>query len=608
MYNLMCGFIGFITDIKNKENSLIYKKFDFYFNELKKRGPDFSQVKKIIYKSKIIQLGFVRLAIQDLNEKSNKIFYDNDRIILFNGEIYNVNTLKQKYFNEHNFDTNSDTELLFELYKKKGKGILNELRGIFSIVFINLKDETIQLIRDFTGTKPLYYLKNADSLYFSSEAWFLYSLSNKKINNECLNFFINYGFTEETQTLIESVKKVPPRKICEFKLVGSEYKTEEYYNIDKNKNDTLPSKEEVNSLIVGTIEKNLISDTKIGTFLSGGVDSTTISLIAKKRNDNVEAFTTCYLPKLKYEKFNIDFQYAKKISNDYNIKLNVHYEENEKNLYEDFIKVTDYMDEPVSNLNFLNTYWQTKLAKEKNIKVVLTGDGADEIFCGYDRYRSAYISSKLKPLSFISKKISTYTHLKKNQIPNHFYSIFKNYNYSILFKPQIKRDNLFKISYFDKLNTDSLIDNINYFDMKYWLSNESNYKLDKCSMINSIEARVPFQDADLINKFFSISNEKKFSLFNRKYILKNIGVLPKYILNRPKIGWFSPERIFLDTHLNDIIKDFFTESKIRNQNIFDYINLVKFFEEYPKKTYKIKRQILTIVLFQIWYDKILNLE
>ena len=266
------------------------------------------------------------------------------------------------------------------------------------------------------------------------------------------------------------------------------------------------------------------------------------------------------------------------------------------------------MDEPVSNLNFLNTYWQTKLAKEKNIKVVLTGDGADEIFCGYDRYRSAYISSKLKPLSFISKKISTYTHLKKNQIPNHFYSIFKNYNYSILFKPQIKRDNLFKISYFDKLNTDSLIDNINYFDMKYWLSNESNYKLDKCSMINSIEARVPFQDADLINKFFSISNEKKFSLFNRKYILKNIGVLPKYILNRPKIGWFSPERIFLDTHLNDIIKDFFTESKIRNQNIFDYINLVKFFEEYPKKTYKIKRQILTIVLFQIWYDKILNLE
>ena len=121
MYNLMCGFIGFITDIKNKENSLIYKKFDFYFNELKKRGPDFSQVKKIIYKSKIIQLGFVRLAIQDLNEKSNKIFYDNDQIILFNGEIYNVNALKQKYFNEHNFDTNSDTELLFKLYKKKSK-------------------------------------------------------------------------------------------------------------------------------------------------------------------------------------------------------------------------------------------------------------------------------------------------------------------------------------------------------------------------------------------------------------------------------------------------------------------------------------------------------
>jgi len=603
----MCGFIGFITDIKNKENSLINNKFDFYFNELKKRGPDFSQIKKIIYKSKIIQLGFVRLAIQDLNEKSNKIFYDNDRIILFNGEIYNVNALKQKYFNDHNFDTNSDTELLFELYKKKGKKILKELRGIFSIVFINLKDETIQLIRDFTGTKPLYYTKNTDGLYFSSEAWFLYSLSNKKINNECLNFFINFGFTKENETLIESVKKVPPRKICEFKLVGSEFKTEEYYNLDKNKNDMVPTKEEVNSLIVDTIEKNLITDTKIGTFLSGGVDSTTISLIAKKRNNNVEAFTTCYLPKLKYKKFNIDFQYAKKISNDYNIKLNVHYVENEKNLYEDFKKVTDYMDEPVSNLNFLNTYWQTKLAKEKNIKVVLTGDGADEIFCGYDRYRSAYISSKLKPFSFLSKKISTYNHLKKNQIPNHFYSIFKNYNYSILFKSELNRENLFKINYFDKLNTDSLIDNINYFDMKYWLSNESNYKLDKCSMINSIEARVPFQDIDLINKFFFIKNNQKFSLFNRKYILKNIGILPKYITRRPKTGWFSPEKIFLDNNLNSIINDFFDETNIKNQQIFNYSILINFFKSYEQKTFRIKREMITIILFQIWYNKVLNL-
>jgi len=603
----MCGFIGFITDINNKENSLISKKFNFYFNQLKKRGPDFSQVKKIIYKSKLIQLGFVRLAIQDLNVKSNKIFCDDDYIILFNGEIYNVNALKKKYFKEYNFETTSDTELLFKLYKKKGKNILKELRGIFSIVFIDLKLETVQLIRDFTGTKPLYYLKKNDGLYFASEAWFLYSLSSKKIDKECLNFFVNFGFTKEDQTLIESVKKVPSRNICEFQFTGSKHTIEKYYSIDGDKNSLIPSKKEIKSLITEVAERNLISDTKVGTFLSGGVDSTTISLIAKNRNDNVEAFTTYYLPKKKYEKFNRDFEYAEKVSSDFNIKLNVHYVENEKNLYDDFNQVVDYMDEPVSNLNFLNTFWQTKLANEKNIKVILTGDGADEIFCGYDRYKTAYLASKLKFFGFLSKKIEAYNDLKKEQIPNHFYSIFKDDNYLNLFKSKINKENLAEVNYFEKLDTNSLIDNINYFDMRYWLSNESNYKLDKCSMINSVEARVPFQDIDLINKFFFIKNDIKFSLFNRKHILKNIGILPKYILSRPKIGWFSPEKIFLDNNLKLIIKDFFDETNIKNQQIFNYNFLIEFFKSYNYKTFKIKREMITIILFQIWYNKILKL-
>ena len=115
-------------------------------------------------------------------------------------------------------------------------------------------------------------------------------------------------------------------------------------------------------------------------------------------------------------------------------------------------------------------------------------------------------------------------------------------------------------------------------------------------MINSVEARVPFQDADLITKFFFTTNQKKFSLLNRKYLLKNINVLPKYILNRPKIGWFSPDRIFLDTHLESIIKDFFDEKKIKKQNIFNYHNLINFFKQYKIQGFKIKRQLITIIL------------
>ena len=603
----MCGFIGFISDINDKQNDIISKKFDFYYKELKKRGPDYCEIKKIKFKSKIIQVGFVRLSIQDISQNSNKIFHDQNNIILFNGEIYNFNELREKYLSDEKIETNSDTEVLFKLYKLKGKNILNELRGIFSFVFIDLKYENIQFIRDVTGTKPLYFLKKLNSLFFSSEAWFLYSLSNKEINTDCLDFFFNFGFTKENETLIRGVSKIPPRNLFKFNLNNFILSKEVYFDLNRQKNNNIYSKNETTNNVKDCIKKNLISDAKVGTFLSGGVDSTTVTLLAKRYNNNVEAFTTVFLPNEKFKKFNVDFKYAKKISDDYDIKLNVSYIESQKQFYDDFIKVTSYLDEPVSNLNFLNAYWQTKLAKEKNIKVVLTGDGADEIFCGYDRYKSAYIASKFKFFKYFNKKISTIEKLKNNEIPLHYYSIFKNINYEKFVNFRLNKHLITKNNYFDDFQSKHKIDYINYFDTRYWLTNESNYKLDKCSMINSIEARVPFQDVDLINRYFFLSNQKKFNFFNRKYILKNIDILPKYILNRPKMGWFSPERIFLDNHFKTIIKDFFSEKKIRKQNIFNYDYLIKFFEEYPKKTYKIKRQVLTLILFQIWYDKILNL-
>ena len=604
----MCGFIGFISDINNKENDTISKKFDFYHNELKKRGPDFSEIKKIKFKSKIIQVGFVRLSIQDTSQNSNKIFFDQNNMILFNGEIYNFNELREKYLSNEKLETKSDTEVLFKLYKLKGKNIINELRGIFSFVFIDLKNENIQFVRDITGTKPLYYLRKLNSLFFSSEAWFLYSLSNKEINLNCLNFFFNFGFTEEENTLIKDVFKIPPRKIIKFDLNNFRLSKETYFNFNLKKNFNAISKNETKSILEKSIKKNLVSDTRIGTFLSGGVDSTIVTLLAKKYNENVEAFTTVFLPNEKFDKFNVDFDYAKKISKDFNIKLNVSYVEDQDQLYKDFLKVTDYFDEPISNLNFLNTYWQTKFAKEKNIKVVLTGDGADEMFCGYDRYKSAYIASKFKIFKYFNKKIQITNRLKKNEIPLHYYSIFKNRKYEEILSFPLNQNLISKNSYFEEFETKYMIDYINYFDTRYWLTNESNYKLDKCSMINSVEARVPFQDPDIINQFFFLSNQSKFSLLNRKYILKNTDILPKYIINRPKLGWFYPEKIFLDNHLRSIIKDFFTEKKIREQNVFNYDNLLNLFNEYPKKTYRIKRELLTITLFQIWYDKILNLN
>ena len=604
----MCGFIGFITDINNKQLDEISEKFNIYFNKLKERGPDYSIVKKIKFKSKLIQVGFSRLAIQDLNESSNRIFYNDENLILFNGEIYNHISLKEKYLGDEIISTKTDTEILHKLFQKKGTDIINELEGIFSIVFIDLKTEKVFMARDYTGTKPLYFSNKNNDLFFSSEAWFLYSLSDKELDHQSVNFFLNFGFTDEEKTLIKNVYKVKPRYIYNFNLSNNDLEKNKYFDLSKSKFNSIQNFKINRELLENTIKKNLITDTKIGTFLSGGVDSTTISLIAKKYNENIEAITTCFLPEDKFKKFNIDFQFSKQISKDYNLKLHTHYISNEKELYDDFLKITDYLDEPVSNLNFLNTYWQTKIAKENNIKVVLTGDGADELFCGYDRYKSVFLADKLSFFSFLSKKVKKLNNLENREIPLFYYSIFKNKEHKKIFKNiEHLEDNLADEIY-ENMVSDKKIDYINFFDTKYWLTNESNYKLDKCSMINSVEARVPFQDINLIKNFFFIPNNLKFSIQNRKFLLKEMNFLPKYVINRPKTGWFSPEKIFLETNLNNIISDFFDETKIKSQNTIDYSEIISFFKRFPKENWKIKRQTLTIILFQIWYDKVLRLD
>ena len=606
--NNMCGFIGFISDINNKQISLYEEKFRHYLHELNNRGPDYTETKKIIFKNKIIHVGFSRLAIQDLNQNSNKIFYNDKAILLFNGEIYNQKTLKQKYLSDKFLNTSSDTEVLFNLLINHGSKIINELNGIFSIVYIDLKNNNIECIRDFTGTKPLYYSFYNNNFFFSSEAWFLYSLSQKKLNKKSFNFFLNYGFSPEENTLIENVKKVIPRNILKVNFNKAELSSNEYFKLDKKKNSNLISYNSINNILENSIKMNLLSDTKIGTFLSGGVDSSLVTAIAKKYNNKIEGFTTVYLPEKKYEKFNQDYIYSKKLSKDLNIKLNVTYIENISKALDDFYKVTEYLDEPISNLNFLNTYWQSKQARSQNVKVILTGDGSDELFCGYDRYYKIFLSNYLRFFKNLNKKISNYNSINLNQIPFFFYSIFKSTNLKNLLNKPFYLNEYGEKNLFKNLNFKSNADYINYFDFRYWLTNESNYKLDKCTMINSVEARVPFQDISLIKNLFFIKNSKKFSFFNRKYLLKKNNFIPNYIKNRKKIGWFTPDKIFLDSNLETIKNHIFIKDIIKNQEIFNYEQLELLFNSYKKDGHLLKKEITTIILFQIWYNKVLSLK
>ena len=366
-----------------------------FFNKQKYRGPDFNQ--KILINKKNFQVcvGFNRLSIQDKSENGNKIFKDERFILLFNGEILNFLELKKKYFSHINFESKTDTELLFNFLKKFGSTKINELEGMFAFVLIDLLRENIFLCRDYTGIKPLFYLKNKDGIFFASDAWFLYSLTEKVLDPYACKFFFQFGFTPKETSLIQNVNKILPSSIANYNIKSKKLTNKKYFHINLNKKNinfnNLSLEKDLNQII----QKNLISDTKIGIFLSGGIDSTIIAILAKRYNKEIEAYSSYFTPREKFSKFNLDYGFAEKICSEFDIKLNkVEIDEKDINQKQTLIKAIKNLDEPISNLNFFNSFLQSERAKRDNCKVILTGDGADEVFGGYERYKKCYIADR----------------------------------------------------------------------------------------------------------------------------------------------------------------------------------------------------------------------
>ena len=529
----MCGINGF-----NFKDFNLIKKMSALTSS---RGPD----NEDYFLTDEYSVAHNRLAIIDPDTRSNQPYCYKNLILSFNGEIYNYLYLKKKLLNAgYKFQTKSDTEVIIKLFDLKGINSFKELSGIFAISIYDTLKKKIYLIRDCLGVKPLYYyydLNNKKILFSSLISSLLISVKQKIINNNALISYSNFNRNDYRETFFKNIYKVLPGELIE--VLNGEYKRTKFINLEFNNSDIDPDpSKEINYYF----SKQFISDVPVALSLSGGIDSNIIFHELLKNKDT--KFTNYSVFFKDSSKYSHDHNIAEGISKMHGIKFNS-VEVNFSDFIENAEDIVNITEEPTGNTNSIANYILSKNVTEK---VLFSGDGGDEVFTGYDKYRSIYIISLLNKINILKKfnlrfKNKNLQRLFFNNSKDLFlsfseqnlfknqYKIYKNFNY-LMSKDLIK---LFNHS--NTLSNNSILSNVMYHDLDTWIPNDILLRNDKIYANKGIEVRVPFLDKNIVEKFLMISGNKKFGfLFKSKHLLKKAYSKELDMTLKKKSGFNSP--------------------------------------------------------------------
>ena len=368
----MCGIVGNIAfKGENNENSALLNAV----KKLNKRGPDYSA----IYKTKNGGLGHARLSIIDTTDSANQPMTDvsGRYTIIFNGEIYNYKSLKKGLVSRGvDFVTSSDTEVLLQLFIEKGKEALNELDGFFAFCIYDKQEDSYFIARDRFGIKPLMYYQDSEQFVFGSELKAILNFPiNKEVDRASLTQYFKYNYIPEPNSIFTDVKKLLPGHFIQ--IIGGLVEIKKYYEYYTNQTQSTDSykvaKQKVKQLLEESVEKRMISDVPIGSFLSGGIDSSIIATISSRLTPNLHTFSVGF----KDEPYFDETKYAKLVANKIKSEHTV-FSLSNNDLYKHFEQVLDYLDEPFADSSAINVFLLSKYTK-KQVTVALSGDGADEL-------------------------------------------------------------------------------------------------------------------------------------------------------------------------------------------------------------------------------------
>ena len=513
----MCGILG--------SNFADSDKINFCLESMEHRGPDYKS--SIIFDN--IKLGSVRLAIQDLTNSGKMPMKSlcGNYVIVFNGEIYNFKELTKNYLNDLQLKSNSDTEVVLELYSKFGGKTFELIEGMFSLAIYNIADNKLILARDRSGEKPLYIYDNENGFSFSSKLDSLIQIHPfLQIDRDSFQDIILNGFCEGNKTLVKDITQLSPGTYLEKDLNTNKTKIFSYFEIKRSTKHKAFCLDEFENLIEESIKKMLVSDVPVGILLSGGVDSSIVAYYAKKHNSDVKLFHVKFPGS---DKLN-ELKYARAVADYLNSELIVI--DGQEISFDYFMNVIDQIDDPINDSSIIPTSLLFKKISEHGVKVVLGGDGGDELFAGYKRYNKQW---KLKKRIYHLPKllrlfIFIFHYFFKIGYPGrHFLETLKYPIGYQLHKLRLSTPKIYQkltLNKFRKIKNYKIqsLDDYMYYDFKEYLQNDILKKVDKASMIYSIESRSPFLSKQLIEYAFSLNSSAKTNNYSElKYIPKTLA-------------------------------------------------------------------------------------
>ena len=620
-FYIVCGISG-VLQLKNNSSKINLDEIkiltDKLINSVKLRGPDNTGMVRVSNGF----IGHTRLAIRDLRSSSNQpvLIKNSNSSFVYNGEIYNENELINKYDLEK---TSSDTLCLKSLFEKTGDlSFLNDLVGDFAIGYWDDRLGKLFLIRDQIGKKPLYYaLFNNYFLFNSSIKGIQDVIKSKTINNEGLTNYLVYGNMFSKDTIFQEINQVMPGSIIVWDSNTGEISNQKYFNFKDQiiqSHYLKASYKDLKNMLSETLEKviesHLISDVPISLLLSSGIDS---KLVAKySLNHDIKAYTADFKENYKEVSDARDFSnYYEELEHEIvNIK--------ESNIFKILEKITEFIGEPFGDASIIPLYFLYSNLPKRS-KVVLQGDGGDELFGGYTRYQSFNFLSKFpnNKLLYHSSKFFNLKHrlqrliflssldneeLYKNIMTTDFenfntLSFFENYfeNEKINFREIAGNQYCSEFLKYQNLNLSEQISSIDFMNQ---LPNQFLYKVDRISMMCGIEARVPLVDIRLIKFIFSIEPRYRFKYNPRKKFLRDSIDIPKQFKYTPKRGFGTPISKWMhnskDYLRENILSDSFIEFfMIDKSNIVSLINMNKYS---PSQSYSLWK----ILCLSIWFRKV----